>query len=862
MKISCLFSEHNIPKGSTSYQQVPSSVQTWIPPPGVSFKINVDAAVGSRFSSIAAVARDWRGELVFAGSMKVNTTLPLLAEAKAIKWALSFAPAMGNECIIVESDCQYCVHLLNDMAETPPPPWRFWSLSSELRLFLPVSDKLFSSSNPEASVGDLDSIPQVVIAEMNETLTGEFQAWEVESTLKQMAPLKALGPDGMPPLFYQNFWELNHNSGSSGYMALKLDMSKTYDRVEWSFLKDVMIKMGFNDRWVALVMECITSVSYSLLINGEPFGDIKSGCGMGQGDPLSPYLFLLCSEGLHRMIQKVIERGELQGVSICRNGPKLTHLFFVDDNLLFCRATTHDYQKVLEILSNYERVSGQKLNREKTALFFNKSTPSEMQKEIMDLLGVNELKQYEEYLGLPALVGRNKRASFDRLKQKVWKRLQGWEGKLLSQVGREVLIKSMIQAIPTFTMSCFKLPTTLCHEIETLIRKFWWGQRGERRKVHWVKWGDMCQDKGQGGMGFKDLTMFNEAMLAKLAWRLLQDDNSLFYRVFKARFFPRGIILKAKDSSSASYAWKSILKGRDVILKGALWRIGDGKRVRIWGDNWLPSKTSARIITPVLYGQENSNVEVLINPSTRCWRNNIIDHVFNVQEAEMIKSIPLSSTTQLDTLIWPYTPSGVYSVKSGYRFLLENSAQFQNRKAEFHRIPPTAVTSQHRNHTRWKSPEQGVYKVNYDGTVFNQQGKIGLGVIIRNHEGAVMASMVQQVLLPITMAQVEALAARKTAKFALEVGITKVILEGDAETIVKELLEPNPSLALHGHLIQDVKNLQNSFNFLSFTHVRRDGNNVAHALTRWAIKEPNLTVWMKNIPPDIRQFVMADSAMI
>ena len=116
-------------------------------------------------------------------------------------------------------------------------------------------------------------------------------------------------------------------------------------------------------------------------------------------------------------------------------------------------------------------------------------------------------------------------------------------------------------------------------------------------------------------MGFKDLTMFNEAMLAKLAWRLLHDDNSLFYRDFKARFFPRETILEAKDSSSASYAyaWKSILKGRDVILKGALWRIGDGKRVRIWGDNWLPLKMSAKIVSLVLHGQENSNVEVLIN---------------------------------------------------------------------------------------------------------------------------------------------------------------------------------------------------------------------------------------------------------
>ena len=102
----------------------------------------------------------------------------------------------------------------------------------------------------------------------------------------------------------------------------------------------------------------------------------------------------------------------------------------------------------------------------------------------MNDLGVSALRQYEEYLRLPAMVGRNKKASFDHLKQRVWKKLQGWEGKLLSQAGREVLIKAVIQAIPTYTMSCFKLPTMLCHDIEPLVLKFWWGQKGDRRKVH------------------------------------------------------------------------------------------------------------------------------------------------------------------------------------------------------------------------------------------------------------------------------------------------------------------------------------------------------------------------------------------
>lgn len=181
----------------------------------------------------------------------------------------------------------------------------------------------------------------------------------------------------------------------------------------------------------------------------------------------------------------------------------------------------------------------------------------------------------------------------------------------------------------------------------------------------------MCNDKDQGGMGFKDLTMFNEAMLEKLSWRLLQKDNSLFFRVFKARFLSNGTILDAKDSASASYAWKSILKGREVILKGALWRVGDGKQIKIWGDNWLPTKILPKIISPMIFGQQNSSVEVLINQSTQSWREEEIDHYFSMAKAAIIKIIPLSSSPQRDTLIWP---TGPYSDKSGYRLFYEGSS--------------------------------------------------------------------------------------------------------------------------------------------------------------------------------------------
>ena len=170
----------------------------------------------------------------------------------------------------------------------------------------------------------------------------------------------------------------NHNSGKTSFMVVKLDMSKAYNRVEWIYLQNLMVKMGFCSRWIGLIMECIRTISYSILVNGEPKGLINPTRGIRQGDPLSPFLFLLCTKGLHNLITKAVRAKEINSFSLCKRSLKLTHLFSPDDNLLFCKANPQECGNVLKILSDYKLVSGQKINREKTSLFFSKSTDDDI----------------------------------------------------------------------------------------------------------------------------------------------------------------------------------------------------------------------------------------------------------------------------------------------------------------------------------------------------------------------------------------------------------------------------------------------------------------------------------------------------
>lgn len=146
------------------------------------------------------------------------------------------------------------------------------------------------------------------------------------------------------------------------YMAVKTDMSKAYDRVEWDFIEHLLRKMGFAERWITWIMWCVKSVKYKVLINGIPRGRIVPHRGLRQGDPLSPYLFILCTEILIKNLQKAEELKQITGLKVARASPAVSHLFFADNSLLFCKATREESEVLLSLLTQYERSSGEQIN--------------------------------------------------------------------------------------------------------------------------------------------------------------------------------------------------------------------------------------------------------------------------------------------------------------------------------------------------------------------------------------------------------------------------------------------------------------------------------------------------------------------
>ncbi|KAG7586565.1 Ribonuclease H domain [Arabidopsis thaliana x Arabidopsis arenosa] len=456
----------------------------------------------------------------------------------------------------------------------------------------------------------------------------------------------------------------------SPFMALKLDIAKAFDKVEWIYIEAMLRRLGFADQWCRWVMKCITSVSYSVLLNGSPTKKIIPSRGLRQGDPLSPYLYLICTEGLSSLLTHAMQSNLIHGFKASRDGPSISHMFFADDSLLFCQANEGESEKLLSLLQAYAKASGQHVNFQKSAILFGKNVPLAVQQNIMNMTGISKSGGFGKYLGLPEAIGRNKYDTFAFISQRVQQKLHSWYSNFLSMAGKEVLIKFIATALPTYTMSCFMLPKRLLSQITGQIRRFWWSSIRDKHKIPWIAWSKMTALKQYGGMGFRDLNHFNVALVAKQSWRMLKEPQLLLTRVLKAKYFSKVSLMEAKLGHRPSHAWRSILQGMQLIKQGLRWNIGDGNNIKAWHDPWLsnPPRPTRCLISST---PDQLTVSGLMHSSSNTWDVKKLQELVHPEDIPIIKKIRTRIIKCQDTPKWIFTRDGNYTVKSGYHQLIK-----------------------------------------------------------------------------------------------------------------------------------------------------------------------------------------------
>lgn len=373
------------------------------------------------------------------------------------------------------------------------------------------------------------------------------------------------------------------------FVAVIVDMEKTYDKLDWDFIRFTLQGIGLGDQLVNLIMSCIQTASMRVAWNGQLSDVFYPLRGARQGDPLSPYIFVLCMERLGQLIQYEVQEGHWEPLTLHRGGPKISHHFFADDLILFCKASMAQMEEMREIMHFVCGVSGHKVSLMKSRMFASRNVHASRANQCRQALGIALSADLGKYLGVPLIHKRVTKATFAPVVDKVRKRLANWKGKFLSTIGKTVLIKSVLSSIPYYQMQTSLMPSGALHELEKISRNFLWSQTAESKKLHLIGWETCKQDKDLGGLGIKDLCSQNEAFMMKLCWGILTKPEALWVKCLKCKYdCGEGTHPKVERKRNQSAVWKGTVAVWDRFMSGVGRKIVDGRSSRAWTDLWLP----------------------------------------------------------------------------------------------------------------------------------------------------------------------------------------------------------------------------------------------------------------------------------
>ncbi|KAL8465002.1 hypothetical protein ACS0TY_034471 [Phlomoides rotata] len=406
------------------------------------------------------------------------------------------------------------------------------------------------------------------------------------------------------------------------------------------------------------------------------------------------------------------------------------------------------------LLEVYERASGQAINLTKSDIYFSGEVALVRKQYLVGLLGVNLVDQHRIYLGIPTKLGRSKSTVFSGLAIKL------------------TLLKSIAQCIPTYLVLVFCIPSGIVDRIESAMLRFWWGQKHHERKVYWVAWKKLCAPKMDSSLGLRDTRIFNKAMLAK------------------------------QEGHGPSFTWRSILDGRELLQKCIGWMIGNGSKVKVWGDPWVLSMVEPVLVASKSVDNNGQMVHDLLNDDLTGWDRNRVDTLLPTEDMDVVMAIPILRTDMSDYLALRYTRDDIYKVKSGYNLW----AEINNEDMVDHS------------------------ELNLDAAILAEIG-VGIGGVVRDVNGLVEWRYVQRVQGRMEVEAGEGMAALKGIQIVAARNIRKLVVEVDAQLLYKALRNPRNDLSFFGSVVTDILNMRGCFDELKFFWIRRTGNSVSHSLT-------------------------------
>ncbi|XP_057747786.1 uncharacterized protein LOC130966983 [Arachis stenosperma] len=472
---------------------------------------------------------------------------------------------------------------------------------------------------------------------------------------------------------------MRNKKHGKGFMAIKIDFEKAYDRLNWAFIMDTLKDAGIPDNIIKVISYCISTTFMNILWNGSPSETFRPTRGIRQGDPLSPYIFVLCIERLSHLINKLIHEKQWEPIMLSRGGPKISHLCFADDLVLFAKADMKQVQIIKNALSLFCGCSGQKVNLGKSCVFFSSNVNHNTRHHLSQELGINLTVNLGKYLGVPLIHERCNKQHFQFIIDKMQSKLSSWNRKTLSLAGRCTLIQSILATIPSYCMQTMKIPAAVCQKIDKICKDFLWESSEGERKIHLLNWDNICKPKEKGGLGLRKAQDSNSLFLMKLAWSLIHNRDKLWVKVMRAKYgCGEDILPKIQHRSSNSNAWLGINKVWEKFKTNLIWRLGDGNKALFWKEQWIPGFTNLKEVALTNLEEDKLNEKVVdyVNENGD-WDWEALNRVLPEEVIDILYTIK-APNLQIgeDSISWMSCPNGVFSIKSAYEtFYIEDGEE-------------------------------------------------------------------------------------------------------------------------------------------------------------------------------------------